>query len=139
MSNVELHQKAHQAMSTEGAEHAAASFADSVVYTDTARGLTLKGKDEAIGWLQAWKTMASDARVDDPTYLDAGAWTIARFQARGTHDGPMGDLPPTGKTLDMPFCELLRWEDGKVVEGAIYYDTTTLMVQLGHMAAPTAA
>lgn len=125
-------------MSREGTEPAAGYFAADAVYTDAARGLTLKGAGEIRSWLQGWKTMASDARIGDPSYIDAGDWTICRFQARGTNDGPMNGLPPTGRQLDMPFCELLRWRDSKVVEGAIYYDTATIMVQLGHMDPPPA-
>lgn len=136
MSNVELHQEAHRAMSEDGAAQAAASFAPDIVYTDVARGLTMKGREETTGWLDGWKSAFSDARVVDATYIDAGDWTIARFQARGVNDGPLGDLPPTGKQLDTPFCELIRWQDGKAQEGAMYYDTATMMVQLGHMEAP---
>ncbi|GAA1696496.1 hypothetical protein GCM10009745_48190 [Kribbella yunnanensis] len=134
--SIELHQAAHEAMSNEGAEQASAYFAPDIVYTDEARGLTMKDKAETTGWLTEWKTAFSDARVADATYLEAGDWTIARFTARGTNDGPFGELPPTGKELATPFCELLRWSDGKCVEGAIYYDTTTMMVQLGHMPPP---
>lgn len=138
MSNVELHRKAHETMSEKGAEETGQYFADEVVYFDAARGLTLNGKSEIVGWLAGWKTAFSDARTADASYLEAGDWTIARFQARGTNDGPMGDLPPTGKQLDTPFCELIRWADGKAREGAMYYDTTTMMVQLGHMEPPPA-
>jgi steroid delta-isomerase-like uncharacterized protein len=138
MSNIELHQEAHRRMSEEGAEATATLFADDVVYLDMARGLSLKGKGEATGWLAEWKTAFSDAAVADASYIDAGEWTIARFQGRGVNDGPMGNLPATGKRLDTPFCELLRWSDGTVQEGAMYYDTTTIMVQLGHMEPPPA-
>jgi len=113
-------------------------FAEDVVYVDAARGLTLKGKGETTGWLTEWKTAFSDARVVDASYIDAGDWTIARFQGQGVNDGPLGELPAAGKQLDTPSCELLRWSDGKVQEGAIYYDTTTMMVQLGHMEPPPA-
>jgi hypothetical protein len=119
-------------MSSQGAEQAAAYFGPDAVYTDVARGLTLNGNDEITGWLTGWKTAFSDARVDQPSYLDAGDWTIARFRGRGVNDGPMGPLPATGKQMDLDFCELCRWQDGKVVEAAMYYDTTTMMVQLGH-------
>ena len=134
--SIELHQAAHKAMSEEGAEQAARYFAADIVYTDEARGLTLKDKAQATDWLAGWKTAFSDARVADATYLQAGDWTIARFIARGLNDGPLGELPATGKQLNTPFCELLRWSDGKAVEGAIYYDAATMMIQLGHMPAP---
>jgi ketosteroid isomerase-like protein len=136
MSNIELHQGAHRAMSEEGAEQAAAYMSPDVVYTDVARGLTLKGKEEATGWLSGWKTAFSDARIADASYLEDGDWTIARFQGRGVNDGPLGDLPATGRQLDLPYCELMRWRDGQAVEGAMYYDTGSLMVQLGHMEPP---
>src|SRR5262245_58642263 len=114
MSNVELHRSAHHAMSTQGAEQAAAYFAPDAVYTDVARGLTLKGNSEVAGWLTGWKTAFSDARVEQPTYLDDGDWTVARFQGRGVNDGPMGPFSATGRQLDLAFCELCRWRNGKV-------------------------
>lgn len=123
-------------MSEDGADAAATSFDDNVVYHDHARGLTLKGKQDTTGWLREWKTAFSDARIADPTYLEAGDWTIARFQGRGVNDGQFGPFPATGKTLDTPFCELLRWDNGKAIEGGIYYDTASILVQLGHMPPP---
>jgi hypothetical protein len=126
-------------MSTAGAEQAAEYFAPDGVYLDAARGLKLNGKREITGWLTDWKAAFSDARVEQPTYLDAGDWTIARFQGRGVNDGPMGTFPATGRQLDLPFCELCRWQNGKVVEAAMYYDTMTMLVQLGLAEPPPAS
>jgi steroid delta-isomerase-like uncharacterized protein len=139
MSDIDLHREAHRAMSEEGAEEAAASFADDIVYTDQARGMTMHGKGETTGWLEGWKTAFSDARVADATYLEAGDWSICRFQGQGVNDGTLGDLPATGRRMDLPFCEFICWQDGKAKEGAIYYDTTSMMVQLGHMPEPAAS
>jgi hypothetical protein len=136
MSNVELHKEAHRRMSDESPERAAEFFGEDIVFTDEPRGSTLKGKGETTGWLAEWKRTFSDARITEGRYLDAGEWTIARFRGRGVNDGPLGELPPSGRQLDLPFCELCRWQDGKIVEGAIYYDTGTMMVQLGHMSPP---
>jgi steroid delta-isomerase-like uncharacterized protein len=138
MSNTQLHQEAHRRMSEEGAEQTAALFAPDIVYEDCARGLTMKGRDETTGWLRGWKSSFPDATIKQATYLEAGDWTVARFHGQGVNDGPLGDLPATGKQLDLPCCEVIRWSDGKAVEGAFYYDTATIMVQLGHMPAPTA-
>jgi steroid delta-isomerase-like uncharacterized protein len=133
MSNVQFHQAAHRAMSDQGAAEAAAYFAADVVYTDHARNLVLKGSDEATEWLAAWKSAFSDARIGSAAYLDAGEWTIARFRGIGRNDGPFAGLPATGKQLDSPFCELMRWRDGQAIEGEIYYDAATIMTQLGHL------
>lgn len=138
MSNVELHRQAHKAMTEEGAERTATFFASDVVFTDNAQGLTMKGNPEVKGWLAAWKTAFSDAAVVGATYIDAGEWTIARFQGQGHNDGPFAGLPATGRELDLPCCELIRWQDGKAQEGEFYYDTMTVMIQLGHLKPPTA-
>lgn len=139
MSNIELHQAAHRTMTEEGAAPMVAYFAPDIVFRDFARSLTLNGPQETLGWLSEWKSAFSDTAVVDATYLEAGDWTISQFRAQGINDGPLGDLPATGKRLDLPCCELIRWRDGKTVEGAFYYDSATIMIQLGHMPAPVAA
>lgn len=138
MSNVELHEQAHKVMTDEGAEAVSAFMAPDIVFTDHAQGATMKGRDEATGWLSAWKTAFSDAAVTEGTYLEAGDWTISRFRARGTNDGEFAGLPPTGRAVDLDCCELIRWQDGKSVEGDFYYDAMTVMVQLGHIPPPGA-
>ncbi len=34
----------------------------------------------------------------------------------GTHEGPMGDMEPTGKRVKMPAVETNRFEDGQLVD-----------------------
>jgi steroid delta-isomerase-like uncharacterized protein len=139
MSNVDRHREAHRTFNEQGADAASAYFAAEATYTDEARGMTMKGKAEVTGWLGEWKSSFSDAAVTDVQYIDAGDWTVARFQARGTNDGRFGPFPATGRRLDAPFCELLRWADGLAIEGALYYDAATILVQLGHMEPPPAS
>lgn len=139
MSVTDNHRAAHDAFNSQGAAAAGSHFADDATYFDAARGLHVKGKDEVISFLTGWKTTFSDAAVTEAVYLDTGEWSIARFQARGTNDGPLGPLPATGRRIDTPFCELIRWQNGKAVDGALYYDTGTMMVQLGHMEPPPTA
>lgn len=139
MSNADNHRAAHDAFNSQGAVAAGSYFADDATYFDAARDLHVKGKDEVVGFLAGWKTGFSDATAAAGEYLDAGEWSIARFRARGTNDGPVGPLPATGRRMDLPFCELVRWQNGKAVDGALYYDTASMMVQLGHMEPPPTA
>jgi SnoaL-like polyketide cyclase len=111
-------------------EHLAASFS----YDDRARGITVKSADEFKEWLRGWFTSFSDARPDEGRYLEGADFSLSLFQGRGINDGPLGELPPTNRQMDLPFAELLEYDaDGKVRYGAIYYDQVTLLTQLGHM------
>lgn len=51
--------------------------------------------------------------------------------ARGTHTGPLRGLPPTGKRFEQPFLGIFVFEDGGLVCERVYYDTATVLEQLG--------
>jgi len=109
----------------------------SMSYDDVARGLTIKSADEFKDWVRGWFAAFSDARPDEPRYLEGADFSLCLFQGRGVNDGPLGELPPTNKQMDLPFAEVLYYDaDGKVSSGAIYYDQVTMLTQLGHMPAP---
>ena len=59
---------------------------------------------------------------------------------RGTHTGPLatptGVVPATGRSFVVPFVEVWRCEEGKVYSIHNYFDSATLMQQLG-VAPPT--
>ena len=134
MSNIELHRAAHRAFTDAGPEAAAAFYTEDINYRDAACGLVLDGRPEVIGYLRGWKTSFPDATIEEPQYIDGADWTVCRFQSRGTNDGPYQGKPATGRRQDLPCCEMIRWQDGKAVAGVLYYDTMTMLVQLGHMA-----
>lgn len=62
---------------------------------------------------------------------------VVEFMGRGTHTGPLhtptGDVPATGRRVDLPFCDVHRIEDGKITNGRSYFDLATMMRQLGLM------
>lgn len=44
---------------------------------------------------------------------------------------PAGDLPPTGKTISIPYCNVLKIEAGRISSAHIYVDQLGFMAQLG--------
>jgi steroid delta-isomerase-like uncharacterized protein len=135
--NVATFRAAHQAFNRRDFAAVVASMTDDVVYEDRARNVTFRGRAGFREFMTAWTTAFSNAEVTNPTYLDAGDTVVALFTGRGTNDGPLGPMPPGGKQLDLPFCELMRFNDrGQIVGGAIYYDQLTMLRQLGHAPVP---
>ena len=60
---------------------------------------------------------------------------VVEFIGRGTNTGPLhmptGDVPPTGRTIEMRFCDVYRIRNGKIVNYRSYYDALGFLQQLG--------
>jgi len=131
----ELHRLFNERKWAEMREH----FAADLAYEDLPRQLTTKSADEFVDYLQqGWATSFSDAAIGSPEYSEGRDLSVAVFHGRGTNDGPLGELPPTGRSMDLVLTEILRWgTDGKVTGGQLNYDQLTMLTQLGHAAGPT--
>jgi steroid delta-isomerase-like uncharacterized protein len=101
---------------------------------------TYHGHDGFREFMQGWKTMDPNSRVEVIRQLaaDDGVANEAVFHA--THVGPLypptGEIPPTGKTVAIPICEIWRFRDGKLVSLRNYADGVTIMAQLGLLPPP---
>jgi hypothetical protein len=134
MGHGDTHRNLHELFNAKDFDAFDDRLAASFNYDDRARGITLKSADEFKEWLRGWYGSFSDARPDEPRYLEGADFSLALFQGRGINDGPLGELPASNRQMDLPFAELLEYDDdGKVRYGAIYYDQVTMLTQLGHM------
>ena len=59
----------------------------------------------------------------------------SQLAAQGTHPGPLhlpqGMLPPTGKRMDAPCCDVFRIVNGKIQSFNCYPSGTVIFAQLG--------
>lgn len=134
--NVDTFSAAHQAFNRRDFDAVVKMMAEEFVYEDRARGVKFTGRSGFKEFMRGWVTAFSNAEVSGPRYIDAGDTVIAEFTGRGTNDGPLGELPKTAKQLNLPFCEIIRFNaQGQMVSGSCYYDQMTMMSQLGHAAA----
>lgn len=60
-----------------------------------------------------------------------GDKVVARVTGRGTHEGAVFGIPPTGKHIEMTGIVIYRMADGKIVERWSQHDLMGLMRQLG--------
>jgi steroid delta-isomerase-like uncharacterized protein len=113
--------------------------ADDAVLTDHALRQNLVTKDGIRTWGEQQLAALPDDRIEDADVMAAGDWIIARVVTRGTHAGPWAGLEPTHLPVETHLCSLSRWQDGKIVEGHVYYDLYTLLVQLKQVPPLTAS
>lgn len=107
---------------------------------DTGWGTTQHGLDGFRAFMQGWKTMDPNARVEVIRQLPGEDGVANECVFHGTHLGPLypptGEIPPTGKTVAIPFCEIWRFRNGKLVNLINYADGLTVMAQLGLLPPP---
>jgi predicted ester cyclase len=66
--------------------------------------------------------------VDD--VIEEGDKTVVRLTATGTHTGHAMGVSPTGKRIRMTGMIMIRWKDGKIIEGWNEFDAWGMMQQL---------
>jgi predicted ester cyclase len=66
--------------------------------------------------------------VDD--VLQEGDKTVVRLTATGTHTGHAMGVSPTGRPIRMTGMIMIRWKEGKIIEGWNEFDAWGMMQQL---------
>ena len=56
---------------------------------------------------------------------------VAEFDLLGTHLGPLRGLPPTGRSFRCRMVALFLFEDERLVCERVYFDSATILRQLG--------
>jgi predicted ester cyclase len=89
---------------------------------------TVDGVKRAIRFLH---TAFPDMQVDVKHEMAAGDMAWCHFTARGTHLGPFGRIPPTGKSYEIDVIDIARFEAGRIVEHWGVPDRFSQWEQLG--------
>jgi len=108
---------------------------DLVMRTPGLPGIT-NGREARVELVKGIVAPFPDGRVDVERAITQGDWSCLQLRFSGTHTEPMatpdgGEIPPTDKSVDMPYCLVAKFEDGEVVEVHEYYDQLDLLAQLG--------
>ncbi|MFI5091385.1 MAG: ester cyclase [Terriglobales bacterium] len=90
----------------------------------------------AMNWLKAFPNGKMTVRNE----IVSTPWIVQEVVMEGTHtgplDGPNGTVQPTHKKIVSKGVQLLRIENGKIVETRIYFDMLDQMTQLGLLPTP---
>ena len=102
-SNVETYRAGHDAFNQRDFEAMTKYYADSIAWTDHTQGRTFRTPQEfKDDFLAGWVVSSSDIKITGPRYINAGQTVVCTFTAVGTHDGPLGPFPATGKAFALP-------------------------------------
>ncbi len=106
-----------------------------IEFVDIPNGKRHHGPEEVKQSMQNTLIGLPDGKVEITNLFVGGDWVCVEYISRGTNTGPFitptGQLPPTGRKMEMPFCDLYQIKNGKIVVNRTYYDLATMMRQLG--------
>ena len=91
----------------------------------------LRGPDGFREFVSTYRAAYSDARITVDEQIAEGDKVVTRWTGRGTHDGDLMGVAPTGKQVTVSGLTLSRLANGKVVEEYTNWDTFGMMQKLG--------
>ena len=70
-------------------------------------------------------------KADD--IIEQGDKVVVRARFMGTHNGEFNGIPATGKSVELPFIIIYRFEGGRIAEHWLQANHLELLTQLGVM------
>ena len=98
-------------------------------------GTSFRGPDGARQFANMWATGFPDGKVTIDRAAASGDHVTVEHTGRGTHTGtlqsPGGGIPATGKSVTLQLCDVFRIEGGKIKSLRSYFDSASLLTQIG--------
>jgi steroid delta-isomerase-like uncharacterized protein len=98
---------------------------------DPATPEPLRGPEGVKQFIATYLAAFPDARITVEEQLAEGDLVATRWSGRGTHEGELMGIEPTGKQATVSGLTISRLQGGKIVEEFQNWDTFGLMQQLG--------
>jgi len=125
----------HESWDLRDPERGAKVIAQDCRFEDVARRELQIGPDGYTRDYERWRSAFPDGEVKVINVIVDGDWAVVEFVNRGTHTGPLqsslGAFAPSGRSMEVRYCSVMRVRDGMVVEGRDYYDSVSIAFQLG--------
>ena len=111
------------------------TIASGAVYDEVATHTKADGADNVLTVWQGWASAFPDVQGTIDAAYAAGDTVILEITWRGTHTDTLraasGEIPATGRRIEIPACQIVDVADGKVQRVRQYFDMATMMEQLG--------
>jgi steroid delta-isomerase-like uncharacterized protein len=115
-----------------------AGLASDAMYHELGTQRKTEGPENIVELFQGWKTAFPDAAGTVIKAIGGRKTVVLEVTWKGTHTGPLetaeGTIPPSGKRQETPAAIFFTFEDGKIKEGRHYFDSATLLKQIGAQA-----
>jgi steroid delta-isomerase-like uncharacterized protein len=105
-------------------------YASNYVGHDPSMPEPLRGPEGVKDFISTYRAAFPDARITVEQQLAEGDLVATRWTGRGTHEGELMGITPTGKQVTVSGLTITRLEGDKIVEAFLNWDTFGMMQQL---------
>jgi steroid delta-isomerase-like uncharacterized protein len=118
-------------------------LAADAVYDEKGTHRRIKGVGEIIDAWQGWAKAFPDSKATFVREFASGDTAVLEIVWKGVHTGPLqtptGIIPPSNKPIEMPACQVVQVEGGKIKSATQYFDMLTMLTQIGATSAVKSA
>ena len=123
------------AFSTGDWERVRAGLASDSRYDELGTERKIDGPEKIVELFKGWKQAFPDAVGTVTSAFASGDKAVLEVTWKGTHTGPLetaeGTIPASGKRQETPAAFFFTFEGDKVKESRHYFDSMTLLKQIG--------
>lgn len=135
--NVKTARRLYEDWNTRDFDHLASLVAAQGEIVIVGSGTHFRGPEGSKEFSRMWADGFPDGQVKIDKVIAAGDEVVVEFTGTGTHSGtlkaPAGEVPPTGRSVTLQLCDVIRFRDGKIQSLRTYFDSGSLLTQLGVM------
>jgi steroid delta-isomerase-like uncharacterized protein len=132
---VKLARKQIDAFNAGDWEQLRATLASDARYDELGTQREIEGRDMIVELFKGWKTAFPDAAGTVTSAVAGGNTAALEITWKGTHTGPLesaeGTIQASGKHQETPAACFFTFEGDKIKESRHYFDSTTLLKQIG--------
>ncbi len=112
-----------------------AGVAPGLIYDEVGTERKVEGVDNVLAIWKGWATAMPDSKATFHSEVVSGNTVVLEMTWRGTHNGPLkmptGDIPATGKNMELRAIQVVEVANDKVKSVRQYFDMGSLLRQLG--------
>jgi ketosteroid isomerase-like protein len=135
LDNEQLVRDAYQIAEDKDMAGWAAAFTEDGTFTDESIGVTWTGPGELPEQVENYARALPDMHRELYQLYLTGDIVVVQLALQGTHLGPLklpfGTLPPTGKRMDAPCCDVFELTGGKIKRFDCYPAGSIILTQPG--------
>jgi steroid delta-isomerase-like uncharacterized protein len=132
---VKLARKQVDAFNSGDWEQLRATLASDSRYDELGTERKIEGPEMIVELFKGWKTAFPDAVGTVTSAVASGNKAALEVIWKGTHTGPLGTaegtIPASGKRQETPAALFVTFEGDKIKESRHYFDSMTLLKQIG--------